>query len=90
VLDVWVHAQPPPGFDAVIPVSVTGPFASRDRRFRNLPKSVTFDRKERSRSAETGGHGAPKSAVTIDRNTQQAPREIQEEAFRQGLIPYIP
>jgi hypothetical protein len=36
----------------------------------NRPKSVTFDRNDWSRSAETSGHVAPEPPVTFGRNTQ--------------------
>jgi hypothetical protein len=35
----------------------------------NRPKSVTFDRNDWSRSAETSGHVAPEPPVTFGRNT---------------------
>src|SRR5690606_7234374 len=44
-------------------------FRERDRRFRQIAKSVTFDRNGRSRSAKTAGHVQTESAVNFARNT---------------------
>jgi len=38
----------------------------------NWPKSVTVDRNDRTRSAETSGHVDPKLLVIFGRNTQLA------------------
>ena len=59
----WVHAQRHLSLRNLFRSIVTADSE-------NQPKSVTFDRKDRSRSAEISGHVAPESPVTFGRNMQ--------------------
>jgi hypothetical protein len=70
MLGGWVHAQRHLDRRKSLRSIVTGHSATVTADSGNRSKSVTFDRNDRSRSAETSGHIAPELPVTFSRNTQ--------------------